>query len=136
MMPREVGSRAPYHGAMSASVTIYHNPRCSNSRGTLALLREAGIEPEVIEYLKTPPDASTLRQLLQEMGLTARELIRDKEPVFAELGLADQHQGEDALLQAMVSHPELINRPIVRTAKGTQLCRPPEKVKDLLALGL
>lgn len=118
------------------SVTIYHNPRCGNSRGALALLRDAGVEPEVIEYLKTPPDAATLRRLLAEMGLTARELIRDKEPAFTELGLADPRHDEDALIQAMVSHPELINRPIVRTAKGTRLCRPPERVNELLALGL
>lgn len=121
---------------MSATVTIYHNPRCSNSRGALALLQEAGIEPQVIEYLKSPPDAATLRRLLKQMGISARELLRNKEPAFAQLGLGNPALGEDALVDAMVSHPELINRPIVQTSKGAMLCRPPERVKELLALGI
>lgn len=111
-------------------VTIWHNPACSNSRGALALIRQAGIEPEVIDYLGTPPDVATLRQVLAESGLAARDLVRSKEPQFSELGLATADDA--ALLAAMASHPRLINRPIVRTDKGTRLCRPPETVREIL----
>ncbi|MCL7713800.1 arsenate reductase (glutaredoxin) [Stenotrophomonas mori] len=112
--------------------TIWHNNRCSNSRGALALLQEAGADVEVIDYLATPPDPATLRRLLDEMGLPARDLLRRKEAAYAELGL-DRHLDDDAaLVQAMAAHPALINRPIVRTAKGTALCRPPETVRTLL----
>lgn len=116
-------------------ITIYHNPRCSNSRGALELIRAAGIEPRVIDYLATPPDAATLRQLLQAMGLAARELVREKESVYAELDLGAQHWSEAALIEQMVAHPVLINRPIVVTPRGTRLCRPPERVLDLLPEG-
>ncbi|AWH53956.1 arsenate reductase (glutaredoxin) [Stenotrophomonas sp. ESTM1D_MKCIP4_1] len=112
------------------SVTIWHNPACSNSRGALALIREAGIEPVVVDYLATPPDEATLRAVLAESGLSARDLVRSKEATFAELGLADADEG--TLLAAMAGHPRLINRPVVRTPKGTRLCRPPEIVLELL----
>lgn len=112
--------------------TIWHNNRCSNSRGALALLQEAGADIEVINYLDTPPSAAQLRVLLSEMGLHARDLLRNKEPAYAELGLAARLDDEAALIDAMAAHPTLINRPIVRTAKGTALCRPPETVLSLL----
>ena len=111
-------------------VTIWHNPDCSNSRGALKLIRDAGFDPMVIEYLGTPPDVATLRQVLAESGLSARDLVRSKEVQFAELGL---EEADDAtLLAAMVEHPRLINRPVVRTPKGTRLCRPPETVLEIL----
>lgn len=111
-------------------VTIWHNPACSNSRGALKLIRDAGIEPEVIEYLGNPPDVATLRQVLAESGLSARDLVRSKESHFAELGLEDAD--EATLLASMAEHPRLINRPVVRTPKGTRLCRPPETVLEIL----
>ncbi|WP_445978826.1 arsenate reductase (glutaredoxin) [Stenotrophomonas muris] len=111
-------------------VTIWHNPACSNSRGALKLIRDAGFDPVVIEYLGTPPDAATLRQVLAESALSARDLVRSKETQFAELGLED---ADDAtLLAAMAEHPRLINRPVVRTPKGSRLCRPPETVLEIL----
>ena len=111
-------------------VTIWHNPACSNSRGALKLIRDAGFEPGVIDYLGNPPDAATLRQVLAESRLHAQELVRSKEALFAELGLDG---ADDAtLLAAMSEHPRLINRPVVRTAKGTRLCRPPETVLEIL----
>lgn len=111
-------------------VTIWHNPACSNSRGALKLIRDAGFDPVVIEYLGTPPDAATLRQVLAESALSTRDLVRSKETQFAELGLED---ADDAtLLAAMAEHPRLINRPVVRTPKGTRLCRPPETVLEIL----
>ncbi|CRR32834.1 MULTISPECIES: arsenate reductase (glutaredoxin) [Stenotrophomonas] len=111
-------------------VTIWHNPACSNSRGALKLIRDAGFEPVVIDYLGNPPDAATLRQVLAESRLHAQELVRSKEALFAELGLDG---ADDAtLLAAMSEHPRLINRPVVRTAKGTRLCRPPETVLEIL----
>lgn len=111
-------------------ITIYHNPRCSNSRRTLSLLQERGLNPTVIEYLHTPPDLPTLQKLLQQTGLSARDLVRNKEALYDSLGLAQV--SDDALLQAMVDHPVLINRPIVVTDKGARLCRPPETVLDIL----
>ena len=111
-------------------VTIWHNPACSNSRGALKLIRDAGCEPGVIDYLGNPPDAATLRQVLAESRLHAQELVRSKEALFAELGLDG---ADDAtLLAAMSEHPRLINRPVVRTAKGPRLCRPPETVLEIL----
>ncbi len=118
-----------------SEVTIYHNPACSNSRSALALIRERGIEPAIIEYLKDPPDEATLRALLERMGLSARELVRSKEKAFQELGLADPALGDDELVAQMVRHPVLINRPIVVTPQGARLCRPPEQVLDLLPGG-
>lgn len=112
--------------------TIWHNNRCSNSRGALALLQEAGADIEIINYLEDPPDPATLRHLLDEMGIPACDLLRDKEAAYAELELAQKRDDEAALIEAMAMHPQLINRPIVRTAKGTALCRPPERVRELL----
>lgn len=112
------------------TVTIWHNPACSNSRGALKLIRDAGFDPLVIDYLGTPPDVATLRQVLAESGLSARELVRSKEAQFTELGL--DTADEATLLAAMAEHPRLINRPVVRTPKGTRLCRPPETVLEIL----
>lgn len=113
--------------------TIWHNNRCSNSRGALALLQEAGVEVEVINYLDTPPSPAELRDLLAAMKMPARDLLRSKEAAYAELGLAAKLDDEAALIEAMSAHPALINRPIVRTAKGTSLCRPPEIVLGLIS---
>lgn len=110
--------------------TIYHNPACSNSRGALALLREHGIAPRIIAYLQTPPDRATLQQLARASGLGLRGLVRTKEPVYQQLGLAQAD--DDALLDAMTAHPQLINRPIVVTPLGVRLCRPPEIVLEIL----
>lgn len=112
------------------TTTIYHNTQCSNSRGALELLREAGIEPAIINYLVHPPTKEELRSLIQRAGLTVREAIRDKEPVYAELGLASA--SDEALLDAMVAHPALINRPFVVTQHGVRLCRPPGLVREIL----
>jgi arsenate reductase (glutaredoxin) len=114
------------------SVTIYHNPSCGTSRNTLAMIRQSGEEPEVIEYLKTPPDRARLLALVQAMGITVRELLRQKGTPYAELGLADPKWSDDELIGFMLAHPILINRPIVVTAKVTKLCRPSEAVLDLL----
>ena len=113
-------------------VIIYHNPDCGTSRNTLAMIRHAGIEPHVIEYLKTPPSRALLRQLVRRMGISVRELLREKGTPYAELGLGDLSLGDDALLDAMMAHPILINRPIVVSPKGVKLCRPSEQVLDLL----
>jgi arsenate reductase len=114
------------------SVTIYHNPSCGTSRNTLAMIRQSGEEPEVIEYLKTPPDRARLLALVRAMGISVRELLRQKGTPYAELGLADPKWSDDELIDFMLAHPILINRPIVVTAKGTRLCRPSEAVLDLL----
>ena len=114
------------------SVTLYHNPRCSKSRQTLQLLQEHGIEPVVIEYLKTPPDAQTLRTLLQRLGIGPRDLMRRKEKEYRELGLDDPALSDDDLIRAMVEHPRLIERPIVVTDKGAAIGRPPENVLEVL----
>jgi arsenate reductase (glutaredoxin) len=116
------------------SVTIYHNPDCGTSRNTLALLRNAGVEPTVIEYLKTPPDRATLESLLKQMNLTPRELLREKGAPFAELRLGEAHWTDEELIDQMLAHPILINRPIVITPWGTKLCRPSEAVLDILPL--
>jgi arsenate reductase len=116
-----------------SQTTIYHNPNCGTSRNVLGMLREAGIEPKVIEYLKTPPDAATLRKLLQDMAMTPRELLRQKGTPYEELGLADPKWADEQLIEMMVQHPILIERPIVVTPRGTRLCRPKEKVLELLA---
>ncbi|MAE66371.1 MAG: arsenate reductase (glutaredoxin) [Phycisphaeraceae bacterium] len=115
-----------------ANVTIYHNPRCSKSRQTLALLREHDIEPEVVEYLETPPSASRLKSLLKQLGLRAADVIRRKEAPFKELGLSEKLDDDDALIAAMVDHPVLIERPIVVRGRKARLGRPPEKVLELL----
>lgn len=113
-------------------VVIYHNPDCGTSRNTLALIHNAGIEPHVVEYLKTPPTRALLRQLLQRAGLTVREALREKGTPFAELGLAVPSLSDDALLDAIEAHPVLLNRPLVVSPKGVRLCRPSEEVLDLL----
>ncbi|SDQ45115.1 arsenate reductase (glutaredoxin) [Pseudoxanthomonas sp. CF125] len=113
-------------------IVIYHNPDCGTSRNTLAMIRNAGIEPHVIEYLKTPPSRGMLVSLLRRMGIGARALLREKGTPYHELGLGDESLGEEALLEAMVSHPLLINRPIVVSPLGVALCRPSERVLDLL----
>ena len=114
------------------SVTIFHNPACGTSRNTLGLIRHAGIEPVVIEYLKTPPSKVTLHALVAAMGISVRELLRQKETAFAGLRLADPTLSDERLLDAMLAHPILINRPIVVTELGTKLCRPSEEVLELL----
>ena len=114
------------------SVTIYHNPACGTSRNTLAMIRQSGEEPEVIEYLKTPPDRARLIALVQAMGISVRALLREKGTPYAELGLADPKWSDGELIDFMLAHPILINRPIVVTPKGTKLCRPSEMVLDLL----
>ena len=114
------------------SVTIFHNPSCGTSRNTLALIRHAGIEPVVVEYLKTPPAKEKLRELVVAMGISVRELLRQKGTPYAELGLDDPTLSDEQLLDAMLAHPILINRPIVVTDLGTKLCRPSEEVLELL----
>jgi arsenate reductase len=114
------------------SVTIYHNPPCGTSRNTLAMIRQSGEEPEVIEYLKNPPSRERLVELIGAMGISVRALLREKGTPYVELGLADAKWSDDQLLDFMLAYPILINRPIVVTAKGTRLCRPSEAVLDLL----
>jgi arsenate reductase len=114
------------------SVTIYHNPACGTSRNTLAMIRQSGEEPEVIEYLKNPPSRARLVELIKAMGIPVRALLREKGTPYAELGLADPKWSDDELIDFMLAHPILINRPIVVTPKGTRLCRPSEAVLDLL----
>lgn len=117
------------------SVTIFHNPACGTSRNTLALIRHAGIEPVVVEYLKTPPSKEQLRELLSEMGISVRELLREKGTPYGELGLGDPKWSDEQLLDFIQQHPILMNRPIVRTSLGTKLCRPSEAVLELLPVG-
>ncbi len=114
------------------SVTIYHNPACGTSRNTLAMIRQSGEEPEVIEYLKSPPSRARLVELIEALGISPRELLREKGTPYAELGLADPKWSDDELIDFMLDHPILINRPIVVTPKGVRLCRPSELVLDLL----
>ena len=114
------------------TVTIYHSPACGTSRNTLAMIRQSGEEPEVIEYLKTPPNRGRLVELIAAMGITARALLREKGTPYAELGLSDPKWSDDELIDFMLAHPILINRPIVVTPKGIKLCRPSEAVLDLL----
>lgn len=116
------------------TVTIYHNPDCGTSRNTLALIRNAGVKPTVIEYLKTPPHRETLQSMLMQMHMTPRELLRIKGTPYAELQLGNSHWTDDELIDQMVRHPILINRPVVITAWGTKLCRPSEAVLDILPL--
>lgn len=116
-------------------ITIFHNPKCGTSRNVLALIRHAGLEPRVVEYLKTPPTRDEIRALAVATGQPLRALLRDKETVFTELGLGDAALGDDALLDAIEQHPVLLNRPIVVTPLGTALCRPSEAVLELLPVG-
>jgi len=120
--------------AEPAAVTIYHNPACGTSRNTLALIRNAGIEPTIIEYLKIPPDRTTLVDLLTRMQIRPRELLREKGTPYAELGLAAHHWTDEQLIDQMLAHPILINRPIVVTPWGVKLCRPSEAVLDILSV--
>ncbi|MDI1273603.1 arsenate reductase (glutaredoxin) [Polaromonas sp.] len=115
-----------------ADITIYHNPQCGTSRNTLALIRNSGAEPEVIEYLQTPPSRETLQQLAARTGQPLRALIRSKEKIFAELQLDNPALTDEQLLDVMLAHPILMNRPIVVTPLGTRLCRPSEAVLDIL----
>ena len=117
---------------MATDVTIYHNPTCGTSRKVLGMLRDAGIEPRVIEYLKTPPSRDELKTLLQQMDMTPRALLRRKGSLFADLGLDDPGKSDETLLDALQSHPVLMERPIVVTGCGTRVCRPAERVRDLL----
>lgn len=116
----------------TADIIVYHNPKCGTSRNTLGLIRNAGIEPTVIEYLKTPPTRSTLVDLIARAGLRPRALLRAKEAPYAELGLADETLPDDVIVDAMMAHPILINRPLVVSPLGVKLCRPSEEVLDLL----
>ena len=115
-----------------SSITIYHNPACGTSRNVLGLIRNSGEEPTIIEYLKTPPDAATLRSLISAMGMQARDVLRQKGTPYDELGLSDPKWTEEQLIGLMLQHPLLINRPIVVTPLGTRLCRPSEAVLDIL----
>jgi arsenate reductase len=114
------------------SVTIYHNPSCGTSRNALEMIRQSGEAPQIIEYLKNPPDREQLIELIRAMRIPVRGLLREKGTPYAELGLADPRWSDDELIDFMLAHPILINRPIVQTPKGTKLCRPSEAVLDLL----
>jgi arsenate reductase (glutaredoxin) len=114
------------------AVTIYHNPQCGTSRNTLAMIRQSGIEPTVIEYVRTPPSRETLVALIGAMKIPVRDLLREKGTPYAELGLADPKWTDEQLIDVMLAHPILINRPIVVTPRGVKLCRPSEAVLDIL----
>jgi arsenate reductase len=118
--------------AKAKDVTIYHNPSCGTSRKVLGMLRDAGVELRVIEYLKTPPSREEMKTLLRQMDMTPRQILRRKGSLFTELGLDDPAKTDDTLLDALQSHPVLMERPIVVSARGTRVCRPPDRVKDLL----
>jgi arsenate reductase len=118
--------------ARKERIVIYHNPDCGTSRNVLALLRERGFEPEVIEYLKTPPDRATLLSLMKQMGMTPRELLRQKGTPYDELGLGEPHWSDEQLIDQVLAHPILMNRPVVVTSVGTKLCRPSETVLEIL----
>lgn len=127
------GSRSAHQtDTMTSTFTIFHNPACSTSRHVLTLIREAGIEPTVVEYLKTPYTREQLEGLLQAMGLRPRDVLRTKGELYTELGLADPALGDAQLLDALVQHPALVERPIVVSPRGTRLCRPRERVLELL----
>lgn len=117
---------------MPADIVIYHNPECGTSRNTLALIRNSGVEPHVVEYLKTPPSRALLVEMINRAGMKPRDLLREKGTPYAELGLDDASLSDDALIDAMMAHPILINRPLVVTPLGVKLCRPSEAVLDIL----
>ena len=117
---------------MAVDIVIYHNPECGTSRNALGLIRNAGIEPHVVEYLKTPPSRALLVKLIDRAGITPRDLLREKGTPYAELGLSDTALSDDALVDAMMAHPILINRPLVVSPLGVKLCRPSEAGLDLL----
>lgn len=121
---------------MTTDIVIYHNPACGTSRNTLAMVRSAGIEPHVVEYLKTPPSRGLLLQIIDRAGIAPRDLLRRKGTPYDELGLGDVTLSEEALVDAMMAHPILINRPLVVSPLGVKLCRPSEAVVDLLPGGL
>lgn len=121
---------------MTSDIVIYHNPACGTSRNTLAMIRATGAKPIVVEYLNTPPDRTKLIQLIADAGISPRGLLREKGTPFQELGLSDAALSEDALIDAMLTHPILINRPLVETPLGVRLCRPSELVLEILAVGL
>lgn len=114
------------------AITLYHNPACGTSRNTLAMIRNSGVEPTIIEYLKTPPSRGVLVELIARMGVPVRAVLREKGTPYAELGLDDPALSDEALLDAIMAHPILLNRPIVATPLGVRLCRPSEKVLDIL----
>ena len=114
------------------SITIYHNPACGTSRNTLAMIRQSGEEPEIIEYLKTPPSRERLKELVAAMGIPARALLREKETLYRDLDLSNPKWSDDELIDFMIAHPNLINRPIVATPNGVRLCRPSELVLEIL----
>lgn len=116
-------------------IIIYHNPDCGTSRNALAMTRNAGIEPHIIEYLKTPPSRALLIALIERAGISPRALLREKGTPYAELGLGDESLGDEALIDAMMAHPILVNRPLVVSPLGVKLCRPSEAVLDLLPTG-
>lgn len=118
---------------MTTEIIIYHNPQCGTSRNVLAMIRNAGIEPHVVEYLKTPPSRALLENLIERAGITPRELLREKGTPYSELGLGDRALTDAQLIDAMMDHPVLINRPLVVSPLGVKLCRPSEEVLDLLA---
>lgn len=120
---------------MTSDIVIYHNPECGTSRNALAMIRNAGLEPHVIEYLKTPPSRALLESLIERAGMTPRALLREKGTPYADLGLADETLSDAALIDAMMAHPILINRPLVVSPLGVKLCRPSEEVLDLLPQG-
>ena len=117
---------------MNSAITIYHNPACGTSRNVLGLIRNSGVEPTIIHYLETPPDRAQLERLIADLGMPVRELLRQKGTPYAELGLDDPRLDDAALIAAMLQHPLLINRPIVVTSLGTRLCRPSERVLEIL----
>ncbi|MCW6533774.1 arsenate reductase (glutaredoxin) [Sphingomonas lycopersici] len=120
---------------MAVDIVIYHNPECGTSRNALAMIRNAGIEPHVVEYLKTPPSRALLVELIERAGMTPRNLLREKGTPYAALGLGDTSLSDDMLVDAMIAHPILINRPLVVSPIGVKLCRPSEAVLDLLPTG-
>lgn len=120
---------------MAVDIIIYHNPECGTSRNALAMIRNADIEPHVVEYLKTPPSRAMLLDLIARAGMRPRDLLREKGTPYAELGLGEPSLSDDALLDAMIAHPILINRPLVVSPLGVKLCRPSEAVLDLLPAG-
>lgn len=120
---------------MTTDIIIYHNPECGTSRNALAMIRNADVEPHVIEYLKTPPTRALLVELVDRAGMAPRDLLREKGTPYAELGLSDTSLSNDALVDAMMAHPILINRPLVVSPLGVKLCRPSEAVLDLLPTG-
>nr|WP_269769862.1 arsenate reductase (glutaredoxin) [Sphingomonas sp. TX0522] len=121
--------------SVAVDIVIYHNPECGTSRNALAMIRNAGIEPHVVEYLKTPPSRALLVELIDRAGMTPRDLLREKGTPYAELGLGDTSLSDDVLVDAMMAHPILINRPLVVSPLGVKLCRPSEAVLDLLPTG-